>query len=146
MFEGAMEISPRHVGAYNGLAQVYLFQGIEPQRVLELTERALENHQASFLKRRFERFQCGAIWSSRAWALALLGQHSKAAQALEQAFAGAERNFVPEFAGVHFRAGKTELLRGERAKAVEHWEQARQLDPHGHYGGLAAQALRDLET
>ncbi|MCP4536311.1 MAG: tetratricopeptide repeat protein [Chloroflexi bacterium] len=141
MFEGTIEISPKHVGAYNDLAQVYLFQGIEPQRALELTERALKNYNASFWYRWLERFNFGAIWASRAWALALLDRHSEAAEALEQAFTGTDRSFVPEFAGVHFRAGQTELLRGDHAQAVEHWEQACQLDPQGHYGGLAAKAL-----
>lgn len=145
MFEGSIMVSPEQTAAYNDWAQVYLFQGIEPERALGLADRALKNYRASWSGRFLERYQCSVAHSSRAWALAQLGRHAEAAQALEQAFAAADRRFAPEFAGVLYRAGQAELLCGERDKAIEHWRQPRQLDPHGRFGGLAEQALRNLE-
>ncbi|MBN2003568.1 MAG: tetratricopeptide repeat protein [Anaerolineae bacterium] len=99
------------------------------------------NHCVAFWRRWLERYQRGVAHSSRAWALAQLGRRAESAQALEQALAAADRRFVPEFAGVLYRAGQAEWLLGDRDKAIEHWGEARRLDPRGHFGGLADQAL-----
>lgn len=145
LFEGSITISPQQVAAYDDLAHACLSQGDEPERALDLADRALANFRDAFWRRLTVRHQFGITHSIRVWALAQLGRHAEAAQALEQAFAAANRRFVPEFAGVLYRAGQAELLGGDRDKAVEHWRQARQLDPHGRFGGLAEQALRNSE-
>ncbi len=142
MFEAAIEILPQQMGAFNDWAQVYLLQGLEPERVLELTERALKNYQAlSFFMKWLERHQFASVKASQAWALARLNRHAEAAQALGEAFATADQSFIPEFAGVYYRAGQVEWLCRDRAKATEHWNQAQQLDPYGRYGRLAAEAM-----
>jgi len=145
MFEGSITVSPGQTAAYNDWAQVYLFQGIEPERALALADRALKNYRASWSSRWLERYQCGVAHSSRAWALAQMGRRAEATQALEQAFADADRKFVPEFAGVLYHAGQAEWLLGDRDKAIEHWGEARRLDPRGHFGGLAERALRNSD-
>ena len=96
------------------------------------------------MARRLSYYLMGTIWANRAWALAQLGRHSEAGQALDEAFAVASRSFIPEYAGIHYRAGEVELLRRDGTKAAGHWSQAARLDPEGHYGRLAKQALDGL--
>jgi len=149
MFEGAMKISPQGVGVYNALAEVYLIQGINPKRALELTEQALKNYYASSMRKWLEwinQSNCSFIYVNQAWALALLGKHSDASQILERAFAKADNKSVPDFAGLLYRAGQTERLCNNNSEAIEHWHQASRLDPQGHYGRLATQALQKLKT
>ena len=47
-------------------------------------------------------------------------------------------------AGLYYRAGQVMVLQGNRMTAVEHLSRARQLDPQGNYGRLAAGALREM--
>jgi tetratricopeptide (TPR) repeat protein len=141
MFEASLAISPKIACPNNDLAHALLEQGHSPERALELTDRGLALFQASLWQRLLERYVLGHLWANRAWALAQLGRDSEAAQALERALAAADRSFVPEFSGVLYCAGRTELVRGDRVRAAEHLTQACQLDPVGHYGRLAARAL-----
>jgi Tfp pilus assembly protein PilF len=142
MFEGAIQISPRTVGAYIDLAEALLAQGGDPRRALDLTDRAMENFQASWLVRWLERFQLGSIWATRAWALAQLGQPSEAEQAIQQALACADRSFLPEYAGLLYRLGHVENLLGSPDRARDYWRAAARLDPRGLNGRQASEALK----
>ncbi len=143
-FEGAIEIKADRDGPYNYLAEAYLRQGLEPQRALELIDRALHNKRATALSRRIDRHMFGEMWGNRAWALALLGRHAEALESIERGFAETDQNFKPGLAGLHWRVGQAQRARGDFAKAIGHFTQARELDPIGNYGHLSAQALRDM--
>jgi Tfp pilus assembly protein PilF len=138
---GAIEIRPEGCGPYIALAEVYLRQGLQPERALELLARAQENKAKSFLRRRADRYQWGQIWASRAWALALQGLYAEADAALEGAFQVRDPKFAPGLADLHCRAGQVMRLRGDEAGAVEHWRQAQQVDPQGEGGQWATQLL-----
>ncbi|MBI5033253.1 MAG: tetratricopeptide repeat protein [Chloroflexi bacterium] len=142
MFEGSIAIAPRQAMVYNDLAEVYLHQGIELPRGLELIDRAWQNHQASFEARWLGSHQAGQILSTRAWALALLGQYSEAQATLQRAFVQADKNFRPVLAGVYVRAGYVMRLCNDERAAREHLAHALELDRAGHYGHLAQRALR----
>ncbi|MCP4541549.1 MAG: hypothetical protein GY832_30835, partial [Chloroflexi bacterium] len=129
---------------YNGLAEVYLRQGIEPRRALELLDRAIAMRGNVSSNNRLS----GSIYSSeilanRAWALALQHHCDESKEALAQAFQKASRKHKIEMSSLHYRAGHVMQLCGYKTEAIEHWTCARQLDPQGHYGRLAAQAMRD---
>ena len=47
-FEGSIEINPGSAGPYSGLAEAYLRQATDPERALELMEKALE-HKLKYL-------------------------------------------------------------------------------------------------
>ncbi len=142
-FEGSISIRPEGSGPYSGLAEVYLRQGIEPQRALDLAEKALQRKGASFLIRYVvDTYRWAEMWGNKAWALALLGDHQRAQQALDQAFRHAPRGFKAEMAMLDFRAAQVARLKGDSARAIALLRQASQLDPEGGAGRLAAEALR----
>ncbi len=143
-FEGSIRMAPTQAAAFVDLASVYLEQGREPQRVLELTERARQNHQASFEARLLNTHTPVTIWGNRAWAFALLGRDQDAEEALHRMFAVTPRDFRPALAGAHYRAGRVRMVQGDRARAAEEFIAAQRVDPDGHYGRLSTRALREF--
>jgi tetratricopeptide (TPR) repeat protein len=142
--KGAIEIAPDAAGPYITLAGVYLRQGLQAERALELLAQAQENKGSSLLSRYTDRHRWGQIWANRAWALTLQGRHAEAAEVLEQAFKKRDRKFKPGLADLYCRMGKVMRLRGDKAAAIEHWQQAQQIDPQGKAGQWAAQLLQEL--
>ncbi len=143
--EGAIAIKADRGGVFNDLADVYLRQGVEAQRALELTDRALQAHRGSFEERWLERHVRSEILGNRAWALALLDRHAEAEQVLQQAFKVAPRDFVHVQAGLHYRAGHIQQLRADQNGAREQYTTAQHIEPNGSYGQLAAQALQAIK-
>lgn len=141
IFEASLGLKAGRGGPYHGLAEVYLRQGIEPERALELAGRALEYGRQRFGVRAVDRYVVGEMWANQAWALAMLGRHAEAEQALEQAFTRADRGFKPALAGLYYRAGQVTRLRGAGESAADRFRRACQVDPLGSYGQLAARAL-----
>lgn len=139
--EGAIAIKADRGSVFSDLADVYLRQGVEAQRALELTDRALQAQRGSFEERWLERHVHSEILGNRAWALALLGKHAEAEQVMQQAFKVAPRHFIHVQAGLHYRAGRVQQLRADQKSAREHYQTAQRIEPHGSYGQLAAQAL-----
>jgi tetratricopeptide (TPR) repeat protein len=129
--------------ALNGLAEVYLRQGHDPARALELLDMALEKKPTFFLYRLLRADDMtGQIIANRAWALAQQRRHLEAEQVLDEAFQKVDRKSKPRLAAVHYRAGHVLQLRGNKQAAREHARTAQELDPHGDAGRLAAQAFR----
>ncbi len=145
LFEIAIELEPERGGPYASLAEVYLHQGIEAERALELTACALEYKRRSWVSRRIDRHVLGEMWADHAWALARLGQHDKADRSLEMGFKETNQKFVAGMAGLHYRAGRTRCAQNRLEEALRYFRSAAQLDPNGNYGHLAAQAMRELE-
>jgi tetratricopeptide (TPR) repeat protein len=139
-FEASSAIDPKRGGPYSGLAEVLLFQGIRPDRALELAEQARQYKCASASNRALDRYMLGEMWANCAWAQAMLGRY-EALESLERAFREGDHNFKPVLAGIHYRAAHVFHARGERGAVAEHLGKAVQIDPRGMYGVLAAQAL-----
>ncbi len=143
-FEGSLAIRADRGGPYDGLAQIELRQAREAARALELVERALEYKRRTLMSRNVDRYVLGEMLADRAWALALLGRHDEARQALDAAFRETDRSFKPMLAGIHYRGGPIARLRGDEAGAREHLERARAIDPHGSYGARAGRLLAEI--
>lgn len=143
-FVGSIQVRPEGSGAYSGLAEVYLRQGIEAEQALELTERALHNKAARLDTRLVDRWRWAEYHGNRAWALAMLKRHAEAEDALRTAASHAPKQFRGELAMYHFRAAQVARLRGDRAAAADHLAQARTLDPNGAAGRLAASTLEAM--
>jgi tetratricopeptide (TPR) repeat protein len=135
----AMQLDIGHGGPCNEMASWYLRQGIEPQKALALVEQAIEAQKRALLQ------NPGLLLPSRlankAWALALLGRPREAEAAIEQAIGMPNSKLAASRAFVCWTAGMAFAAMGEKAKAREHFEQARQVDPQGNYGKRAAAAL-----
>ncbi|MHB8749394.1 MAG: tetratricopeptide repeat protein [Aggregatilineales bacterium] len=139
-FQGALKLDPKAGHAIAGLAEIYLFQRIQPQKALDLVIGFLHNYM---LSRVADRTIWGAILGDEAWAFAMLGQQAKAEASLEDAFQRMDRSFKPGMAGLHYRAGQV-YKRNKRARVVKDFERAIELDPEGSWGQLARQALQEL--
>jgi hypothetical protein len=143
-FEDSLKVDPKRGGPYNSLGEIYLRQGIEPQRALELIDQALRYKRATWRSRTFDRHMFGEIWGNRAWALALLNRERESNEAIQRGFQETDRKFKPALAGLHWRTGQARRLLGDTPGAIDHFQQATRSDPIGLYGHLAAQALHDL--
>lgn len=142
--EGSIDMKASQVLAYCRLAEVYLHQGTKLKEARKLTERGLQNHDASLLLRWTAKGALIETLAIHAWVLAELGLHHDAAQALERAFRVVPRKNKPLLAALHLRAGYVSLRRGNRQQAKEHFTTGQQLDPRGHYGRLAGVALAEM--
>lgn len=146
-FEGAIAILPQVSDPYGGLAELYLRQGVQPQRALELANQALQRKQQSaksFLVRWLGGGEIAALHATQAWALALMERPAEAEQAMAQALSRIDRDDKKTSAALYYRAGQVMRLLDDQAAAVEHLGRARQLDPKGNAGRLAARAMREI--
>jgi tetratricopeptide (TPR) repeat protein len=138
-YQEAQVLDPQHSLPYLGQAMVYLEQGREPQRALELLDTALENepnHPAANLR--------GLIMVGRAWAYTLLDDHITASEAFSQSILATNPDDKPRLAEVHERAARVLLLRNEPESAREYFTNAIAHDPQGHTALLARRALEDI--
>jgi len=138
-YEEARALNEQHSLPYLGQAMVYLEEGREPQRALELLDTALEhepNHPAANLR--------GLIMVGRAWALTLLGNDEAASEAFSQSILATNPDNKPRLAEVHERAGRVLLLRNEEEAAREYFTNAIAHDPQGHTGDKARRALEEI--
>jgi tetratricopeptide (TPR) repeat protein len=142
--EGAIKLRPEGAVAYSTLAEVYLQQGIEPQRALELVDRGIQLKQHSEMQANVDEHIFGYLFANRAWALFLLGRAAEADAALDEAlkFAAASRSKAGS-AGVQYHVGRALVAAGQVPQAREHFRKAREIDPKGRYAALAEAALRE---
>lgn len=142
-FERSIQYDASNGGAYSSLAEVYLYQRINPQRALQLVDRALE------IKLRphstpVDTYQISEMYAIRAWALQQLGRVAEADEAIFCALHEGDPTFKPTLAGIHHRAGLVMLERGNRTTARQHFEWALEADSVGAHGQRAQAALRRL--
>jgi|SRR5271157_1211372 len=154
-FETAAELRPTRSAAFSGLAEVRLRQGADPLEALADAERALENHRTARTESA-SRERLASIRGNQAWALAVLGRNAGAEEAIQAGRDEMDPEYRPEAAGFYWRAGMAMLAiqnaseaagipmraRQESSAAAAYFRQAAELDPHGYYGGLAAEHLQ----
>jgi len=137
VYEEAIRNRPNGAVAYSSLAEVYLQQGIEPERALQLLDQGIKFKQASGQQARVDQHISGYLFANRAWALFLLGRTEDARKSLNQAHRYTSVNIKPGAAGVHYHMGRALLAGGFNTEAAEHFGQVRQIDPKGRYVALA---------
>jgi len=135
----AVDVGPG--GALNNLAELYLRQGIELRKALELIDRAVAAKVALPMGKRMDRHQGAVRLANRAWAFALLGRRREAEQSIAEARQAAVPGFLPVLAGVHWRIGMTWLALGQFTEARKEFQAAETLDPRGKYGRLGQQGI-----
>jgi hypothetical protein len=140
-FEQSNTMTPASGSAFNGLAEVLLRQDQQPFEALRNLDRAIELKRGW---RKTDRHMLAYMWANRAWALGNLGRTEEALAALQDAEKENTPNFVPGFAGAHWRMGMALIAMDRRAEALEHFRRANEADPHGNYGNRAAKAMRDF--
>jgi len=136
VYEEAIRLRPKGAVAYSSLAEIYLQQGLEPEKALQLLDRGIALKQSAAEQRTVDAHIFGYLFSNRAWALFLLGRSSEASEALEQARAFTAVRMKPAAAGVHYHVARALMAGGMTAEAAEHLRQVKQIDPHGRYAAL----------
>jgi tetratricopeptide (TPR) repeat protein len=132
-FEAAVQIRPESSNTYASLADTYLYQGIQPERAMELIE-----HGVARLNKRYP--LQGAIGGTRAWALALLGRETEARASLEQAL----RQKPPMDAEFNFIAGEVTRLLGNKTEAVSFFSRVLEIESQGMFRNRAERALHTM--
>jgi len=147
--EGAMKLRTPVGVEYAGMADLLLLQGIEPQKALGFIDQAIAIRfgpsQGIDLQKALGRVSVqvpdGEIWASKAWSLALLGRCNEAEEAARHALRAADPGFVHALAGTHWRLGMASLAMERHEEAMDRFRRVRDIDPHGKYATLAAEAL-----
>ncbi len=137
VYEEAIRNRPNGAVAYSSLAEVYLQQGIEPEKALQLVDLGLKFKRASKQQAAVDQHIFGYLLANRAWALFLLGRTEEAKQSLEEARRFGNVAIKPGAAGVHYHIARALLAGGLNAEAAEYLRQVKQIDPQGRYAALA---------
>jgi tetratricopeptide (TPR) repeat protein len=140
--EGSARLRPRHGAAYSAMAEVLLWQGTELDKALALTNRALDYEGRRPAASGPSGF--AEAWAVHAWALGLLRQDN-ISQAVQRTLQATDDTQVPQLAGVYWRLGMATAAVGEKKAAARHFATAREIDPQGMYGALAAEALAETK-
>lgn len=142
VLEEAIKLRPTGAVAYSSLAEVYLRQGIEPRKALELLDKGIE-YKRTLMQQDVDLHIFGYLYANRAWALWFLGHPVEADGALDEARKYSSVDVKPGAAGVHYRIGRVLLAEKRSREAAEEFRQARQIDPNGRYAMLSETALKE---
>jgi len=141
-YEEAIRNRPNGAVAYSSLAEVYLQQGIEPEKALQLADRGITFKKTSAHQSQVDQHIFGYLYANRAWALFLLGRTAEVQQSLEEARRFSSIPNKPGAAGVHYHIARALLAGGLNAEAAEHLRQVKQIDPQGRYAAFSDALLR----
>lgn len=144
-YAAAIEIDPSLGHPYSGQAEVYLRQGVEPERALKLASWGLQIDRQSLLRRFARRRELSELWANEAQALAAMDYPADADACLAAAFREGDPNFKPGLAALHYRVGLAMAFRDLLVAAEAHFRSAQQTDPSGLYGQMAAYCLRQVQ-
>jgi len=135
-FHHAIEQGDHTGNSQDGLAEIRLAQGIEPEKALSYAGQAIQH-----AKRRTDGRIPGSYFAHQAWALALLGRTEEARESLVLALSVPEQNNRSS-ASLHWRAGMVLLAMNQTKEANDHFQLAHNADPRGKYGNRALELLR----
>jgi tetratricopeptide (TPR) repeat protein len=134
-FHRAIEAGDHTGNSQDGLAEVRLYQGIEPEQALSYARQAIQHAQ-----RRGGGRVNGSYYAHEAWALALLGRRDEAQTSLQKALqapTGSHR----DTASVRWRVGMVLLAMGEHDAARMNFQIGADVDPRGKYGARCRERL-----
>jgi tetratricopeptide (TPR) repeat protein len=137
VYEEAIRNRPNGAVAYSSLAEVYLQQGIQPEKALQLVDLGIKFKRASPIQAGVDQHILGYLFANRAWALFLLGRTEEARESLEEARQFGNVQSKPGAAGVHYHIARALLAGGLNDEAARHLRQVKQIDPQGRYAALA---------
>jgi tetratricopeptide (TPR) repeat protein len=138
-FHQAIEAGDTTGSSEDGLADVLLAKGAEPEKALGYIDQAIEIAQ-----RRDGGSVHWARYANRAWALGLLGRADEARESLALALRDPE-TLAPGIADRHWLAGMALLAMQQPDEACRHFRLGKDADPHGKYGRRCAELLRKWE-
>jgi tetratricopeptide (TPR) repeat protein len=138
-FHHAIESGDHTGNSQDGLAEIRLIQGIEPETALSYAGQAIQH-----AKRRGKQIS-GAYFAHQAWALALLGRVDEARDTLVLALSAPQAN-PHGTASLHWRAGMVLLAMQQTEEAKGHFHAGHDVDPRGKYGVRCLELLQKYQT
>jgi len=138
--ELAVQICPERGSNLRGVAEVWLFQGLETAKALSYAKQAVDiDRNERSASRDVSDMRLGEDLVVLAWAMALdsgyaLTPEPLLSEALPMCIA---TNSKPILAHFHYYAGKTYRALESGEKALENFVRATQIDRQGRYGRLA---------
>jgi tetratricopeptide (TPR) repeat protein len=134
-FHRAIEMGDLTGNSQDGLAELRLVQGVEPEKALDYAGQAIEH-----AKRRPDGHIPGGYHAHRAWALGLLGRGEEAREPLDQSLR------VPGprpygMASQHWLAGMALAAMQQPEEARKHFQMGHRADPRGKYGRRCGEHL-----
>lgn len=133
-FHQAIELGDHSGNSQDGLAELRLVRGIEPEEALHLSRQAAQH------AKRIAGAIPPAYWAHQAWALALLGREEEAREALAEALKS-PRETRAALASLRWRTGRVLLALHRTEEAIEHFRIGGHADPHGKYGRRCLELL-----
>ena len=137
-FHRAIEAGDHTGNSQDGLAEVRLYQGIEPEQALSYARQAIQHAQ-----RRGGRRVNGSYYAHEAWALALLNRRDEAYASLHKALQ-ASNDSHRDTASVRWRCGMVFRTMGEKDQARMNFQIGADVDPRGKYGTRCREGLASL--
>lgn len=143
--EIAIRINPASAPILTSLSEVYFEQGIEPERILEITDLTQKYGTTDWLNRMLT-YDAKLINSGvRAWALTKLGQVEEGEALIQNAMKRMPTTYQAGKTYLQYIKGRIEALKGNPAQAAEWYQRASQNDK-GLYGQLAETALKEVQS
>jgi tetratricopeptide (TPR) repeat protein len=136
--EDAIAMGDKSGDARIGVAELFVAQGKEPEKVVALIEEVMKIRGSPAAQ--------SEPAATKAWALALLDRQSEMEAAIAFALREIPQSFKAAQASVHWRVGKALLVAQRTPEAIDHFRMACQADPQGHHGALARRELEKLST
>lgn len=141
--DGSARLRPRHGATHSAMAEVLLWQGADLEKALAMTNRARDYEGRT--SKGSGPTGLAEAWAVHAWALALL-RRDTISPAAQRARQDGDDTYRPQMAGVYCRLGMAFAAAGNPPAAARHFKNAREFDPHGLFGTLAAEALAELKA
>jgi tetratricopeptide (TPR) repeat protein len=145
LIEIDIQINPTSTTILTSLAEIYLEQAIEPERILELTSYARRYTTTNWLNRLAGLNSMFINDGVRAWALTKLGRVEEGEALIQNAIQRISKKYISGTAYLYFMKGKIEILKGNPSAAIDWLTHASQTSS-GLIGQLAANALKGLSS
>ena len=126
-YEAAVKAAPKFRRMYRGMAELELRNGGDPARALETIEKIQGTARDDYQ-------------SLRAWALAEMGHGAESEEAAAKAIRSTNPNSKPDLAATWRRLGLAMRALNREREALDYFQKAAAIDPHGRWGSLARAA------
>jgi Tfp pilus assembly protein PilF len=141
LIEAALNISPTLPNPYNAMANLYLDQGLYPERAIMFCQRALKHTPA-----KTEVGIRSIRLTNYARGLQLAGSRQEADDALSEALKESVSAWATYLAEVYCGVDEVKQIQGDSNAATHYFKQALTLDPYGSGGRMAERALAEMQS
>ena len=144
LYQASISILPESPIPYRLLVNFYQNQRIHPDRALELSQAMISWMPKRINRLVITRMEEGTIYATHALALANMRQLDEANMYIQKAFDVTDAKFIPSYSHLLRKAGHVKLAQGQAGDAMQLFNQAREIDPHGDTAKLLQHDLDSI--